>query len=746
VLETLEERLTPTALLFGNVYDDVNHDGLYEPSEGLGGVSLSITGSSGTFQTTTTASGNYQIQVPAGTYQVTASASSLAVPLTQTVTIATDNVQLDFVRPLVPPPSFTGPATTTTSTTPTFSWTATTVATQYDLWVVDITHSQQVILNPNITTNTFTPTVPLAAGSYQAWISVTTPFGSSAWSPEFDFTIVPPARPTLTGPTGSTSTLTPTFTWTASPDTARYELLAKNLSTGQQQALDQTGLTSNSYTPPVALGLGSYQAWVQAFNSVGNTAGWSAPISFVIGPPPIPTLTAPTGSSPNTTPTFTWTATSGAASYTLWVSNLTAGTTQFKQQNLTTNSYTPTALPLGSYQAWVEAFNSAGNTAGWSSAISFTVTGPQPPTLTAPTGASVNTSPTFTWSASPGATSYDLWVENLSTSQVQFIRKPNLTTNSFTPVSPLPVGSYVAWVQAYNGASALGGWSAGLNFSIVPPAAPTLTGPPATITSTTPTFTWNTSTGATQYDFWASTAGKVIRQTVTTTSFTPASPIPRGQYTFWVRAGNSAGVFGAWSAGYNFFIDTTAPAIPTITGPSSPTTNVTPTFTWTTGPGAVRFYLWVNLTTGQTVISQPNLFTNSFTPTAAAGLKAGSYVAWVEAFDGSNPNQTRGWSASYYFTITAPAAPSQLAPTGSTSNATPTFSWSAVNGAAVYDLCVQIGSTQVIRQQSLTTTSYTPSAALTKGSYRFWVRAINAKGDVGAWSAEADFTIVSGPS
>src|SRR5262249_13698519 len=148
-----------------------------------------------------------------------------------------------------------------------------------------------------------------------------------------------------------------------------------------------------------------------------------------------------------------------------------------------------------------------------------------------------------------------------------------------------------------------------------------------------------------------------------------------------------------------------APAIPTITGPSSPTANVTPTFTWTTSAGAVRFDLWVNnLTTGQTQVIRQPLFTNSFTPTVAAGLKAGSYVAWVEAFDGTN--QTRGWSASYYFTITAPAAPSQLAPTGSSSDTTPTFSWSAVSGATSYELWVQIGQTRVIDQQGLTTTSY----------------------------------------
>ena len=147
--------------------------------------------------------------------------------------------------------------------------------------------------------------------------------------------------------------------------------------------------------------------------------------------------------------------------------------------------------------------------------------------------------------------------------------------------------------------------AAGLNFTIVPPAAPTLTGPAAVITSTTPTFTWNASAGATQYDVWADnlTTGQsqIVRQTVTTTSLTPANPIPRGQYTFWVRAGNSSGAFGAWIPGYSFLIDTTAPAIPAITAPGSPTPSLTPTITWSASAGAARYDLWVNnVTTGQT--------------------------------------------------------------------------------------------------------------------------------------------------
>ena len=548
--------------VLGNVYSDNNLDGFYEPGEGMSGVTLTFIGGAGTFQTTTTAAGGYQLQVPAGTYQVTASGGGLAGPIVRTYTVGSVNLQADFIKPILPVPTFTAPAASTTNNTPTFSWSAISGAAAYDLWVNDVTTGQQqIIRNQSLNTNTFTSATPLAAGAYQAWIRITTAGGTSAWSATYNFTI----------------------------------------------------------------------------------------------------------------------------------------------------------------------------------------TAPPPPTMTAPSGSTPLTNQTFTWTTSAGATRYDLWVTDLTTNTSQYIRQQNVPTNSYTPPAALPVGSYVAWVEAYNGTIALGSWSAGLNFTITAPAAPTLTGPAPVITSTTPTFTWTSSTGATQYDVWADNnttkQSQVVRQTVATTSYTPVTPIPRGQYTVWVRAANSAGVFGPWSAAYNFLIDTTAPAIPAITGPAGSTPLLKPTIAWS-NTGAARYDLWVNnLTTGAAqVIRQQNLNTNSFTP--AANLTVGSYVVWVEAYD--NTNQTRGWSASYNFTITLPAAPTQLSPAGLITTTMPTFSWAAVTGAATYDLWVDnvsANQSQIIRQQSLSTTSYTPLTALAKGNYRFWVRAINGNGNAGAWSAKVDFTI-----
>src|SRR5207248_3037792 len=149
------------------------------------------------------------IQVPAGTYRVTASGVSLPVSVTQPVVVGANNVQADFVRPPVLPPTFTKPAASTTSPTPAFSWTATALTSLYDLWVNNVPTGQQAIYAQNVATNSYMPAAPLPAGSYQGWIRATIGGCTTPWSLTYSFTIMPPAIPTLTAPIGATAAATP---------------------------------------------------------------------------------------------------------------------------------------------------------------------------------------------------------------------------------------------------------------------------------------------------------------------------------------------------------------------------------------------------------------------------------------------------------------------------------------------------------------------------------------------------------
>ena len=77
----------------GVVFNDSNGNGQYDAGEGLGGVTITV---SGVGSTTTFGSGGYSLQVAPGTYTVTASGLGLSAPISEVVTVGTSNVQVNF--------------------------------------------------------------------------------------------------------------------------------------------------------------------------------------------------------------------------------------------------------------------------------------------------------------------------------------------------------------------------------------------------------------------------------------------------------------------------------------------------------------------------------------------------------------------------------------------------------------------------------------------------------------------------
>lgn len=103
--------------------------------------------------------------------------------------------------------------------------------------------------------------------------------------------------------------------------------------------------------------------------------------------------------------------------------------------------------------------------------------------------------------------------------------------------------------------------------SCATPAAPTLTAPAngASLSDTTPTFTWNSVANANEYEIEVDNnsdfSSPVVDQTRTQTNFTPGVALAAGTYFWRVGANNTAGgcsEFSPWSAVRSFTI-TTAP-------------------------------------------------------------------------------------------------------------------------------------------------------------------------------------------
>ncbi len=90
--------------LVGVVINDIDGDDFYDIGEGLGGITITATGTAGTFSTSTWSSGGYQMVLPAGTYSVKYEGGALTGRIvTHAVTIGSQNVKQDaFVDESVP--------------------------------------------------------------------------------------------------------------------------------------------------------------------------------------------------------------------------------------------------------------------------------------------------------------------------------------------------------------------------------------------------------------------------------------------------------------------------------------------------------------------------------------------------------------------------------------------------------------------------------------------------------------------
>jgi hypothetical protein len=277
---------------------------------------------------------------------------------------------------------------------------------------------------------------------------------------------------------------------------------------------------------------GTYTAMLTA-KTVGTVS-----ITCTIGGQPVTstspllviTLASPSGAIATLMPTFVWFVTPGASRYEIYVSDLTSG--QIQDQMVTAASLTQTTPLISghSYRWWTRALFSGGSVRAWSSPTDFTVALPGP---TAPGNTVSTVVPAFTWSGVTGVAQYEIYISDLTESQVQDLTVSGI---GWTPATPLVSGhSYRWWVRAV-GSSGPGVWSSALDFTV---ALPTLIGPTDTTGNVMPTFSWTGVDGVTQYEIWVSdrVTGSVQDLTVSGFTWTPTAPLLSGHsYRWWVRA------------------------------------------------------------------------------------------------------------------------------------------------------------------------------------------------------------------
>ena len=360
--------------------------------------------------------------------------------------------------------------------------------------------------------------------------------------------------------------------------------------------------------------------------------------------------------------------------------------------------------------------------------------------VTSPNPNAFTLRPTFTYTPIAGAISYSIHINNESTGVARF-HLATSNSSSYTPSVDLAIGTFKMWVRP-NFAAGPGNWSVPQVFNIL--TSPTWTAMSLTQPTSRPTLTWLPLPGAVKYDLWISDVSRnvspVYRNTsLTGTSWTPTSDLPLGRYYAWIRGVAADGTIAAWTTRIEFLI---VPP-PIVTQGMNSTFDRTPTFAWNSLAGAVKYEVFIrNQTTGATTLHQRNIVTPSFTSTSP--LADGPYRWWVISISAQN---IRGqWTSPMDFNVGGQT--SLTNPVGSISSTKPTFQWRSVDGAAKYDLFVNLigGQSQIIRQQNLTTASFTPTMSLPMGTYRAWIRAISSSGELGKWSDVVTFTIADAAS
>jgi len=355
-------------------------------------------------------------------------------------------------------------------------------------------------------------------------------------------------------------------------------------------------------------------------------------------------------------PTFTWTAISNAATYEVYVNNIT--TNQARVVNATgiaATSYTTVVdLPIGTFNVWVRGFTSAGLASAWSPVAVWKLR----PTTTVLNSGRTESSGSFNidWNPIPGASTYDVWINRLTSSTIEYLRNTSVIGNVLS-VSNFDLGSYGIWVRARNTAGDLVGWSpqAIIKVNYAPIGISVI----ATGLTSTPSLTWLPVGGAALYDVWIDNlttgASAVVRNSSVLGTTLELSGIPSASYRAFVRGRDlPGGGFYVWSSGFNFEVGR-APRITSPTGNGQP---VRPTITWTSVSGATRYEVWLaNLTTGVREISDANVLTTSYTTTTDL-TSSNNYRVWIRAFDGTGT--ASAWSLPVTFTIASDSAKSQI--------------------------------------------------------------------------------------
>ncbi len=634
----------------------------------------------------------------------------------------------------------------------------------------------------------FGQTTALSDGSYSFTAQITDLAGNtSALSESFVVTVdtTPPIAPVLTTVDVDTGVVGDRITSDTTPNLSGTAEAGSTVTVFLNGALAGTAIANPSgnwsFGQTNALSDGSYSFTARATDIAGNTGSFSAALPFTIdtqvaATPTIATLIEDTGISDSdgitndATPTLQGTAGAGDT-ITVFLNGTSAGTTTANSAGNWSFTRT-TALSDGSYSFTAQAVDTIGKTSALSTAFSVVIdtTPPVAPLLTAvaeDTGVpgdriTNDSTPSISGTAEAGSI-VTLFQDGSAVGSTTANTSGNW---SFGQTNVLSDGSYSFTARATDIAGNTGVFSSGFVVTVdtTPPAAPTITSfsedtgaPDDFITSdTTPTIGGTAEVGSTVTVLLnGAAAGTAIANSSGSWSFTQATALSDGTYSFTASATDIAGNTGSVSTALPFTIDTQIAATPTITtliedtGISDSdgiTNDTTPTLQGTAGANDIVTVFLNGTIAGTTTANSAGSW--SFTRTTA--LSDGSYTFTSRAVN--EVGNTSALSAAFNVVIDTLPPPVPVLDAASfsedtgvvgdriTSDTTPSISGVAEPNSGV---TVRLNGTPAgtAIANSSGNWSFGISTALTDGNYTFTAQAQDIAGNASGVSSAVAFTI-----
>jgi PA14 domain/Secretion system C-terminal sorting domain/Right handed beta helix region len=625
--------------------------------------------------------------------------------------------------------SQTAPAASATgvSTSPGFSWGASSNAASYTLVVAtNSTYTSPIINQTGITSTSYTSGTALANSTTYYWkVTAVNSTGSTiASNAGISFATAAPALPgafSQTTPAAAATgvSATPSFSWGASSGASSYTLTVSVNSNFTSPIINQTGITGTSHTSGTALAASTTYYWrVTAVNGTGSTVATNAGLSFTTAaPPPAPgafTQSAPASgaSGVSTSPAFSWAASSNASSYTLVVSTSSSYTSPIiNQSGITGTNHTSGTVLAGSttYYWKVTAVNGSGSTIATNAGLSFTTASAPPASAIRYEAENCNLGNVST-ASSVGGYAGSGYVQGLTSewSRVAFERSYNnpIMVQVFLRFNN-PTGNTVNHLALYQGSQKI----QDLSFP--------------------PTNGW--SSISVTFDVPAGYQGIALEG----------------------ETNNSSSIL------FDYFdlvlnAPPPAPGSFTQTAPGAGATGVisTPNFTWGASQNASTYTLVVstNSNFSSPVINQSGITGTSYT--SGTALAASTTYYWkVTAVNGAGSADASNAGLSFT-TAAPPPAPgafTQSVPAASAANVStfPAFSWTGSSNASSYTLVVSTNSnlsSPIINQSGINGTNYTYGTALAYTTVYYWrVTAVNISGSTVATNSGISFTTAAQP-